>query len=229
MLYQYNTRIQHSEFRKAEPGSDIAEEGKALVYATYNNELVVRPSTGAAGEKFAGLSLTRNTPPTQAPFVGSFVVADTGSVELPRLPVAGQLLIRVGGSALTIVSNAPAAASEVQLVGKVLTFHADLKGATAEFQLKYELSASEARRMQGDAPIGGISATFQDQVGVITYAEEICTSCFDASADWQPEAEPTLGADGNLTLGGSGGVATGLIVVAAPSSENFGLTLRLKV
>ena len=67
-------QFQQSRFTKMVPerlatGTVLSEEGQALVANKENGELVVVPSTGAAGELFAGVSIIRNAPPAAVPVV----------------------------------------------------------------------------------------------------------------------------------------------------------------
>lgn len=228
MLVQRYTRLFLTEHRPVQTGLNLTEEGIALVAVKQGNETVVRPSTGAAGETFAGFSLTRNSPPATLPWCGEAAVPGTLNVQLPRVPMAGQILVKVGGEAVDIVANAPADETEVRLVADVLTFHADHEGANYEVQMQYEPTVSEARTIIGDAPIGGIAAGQLDQIGVITRGD-IATTLFDASADFVGVMHPTLGADGRLTVGGAGVELKCVQIVSAPNSENSALVVRVNV
>lgn len=227
MLVQKYTRLFLTEHRPVEQGIALTEEGIALVAVKQGNDTVVRPSTGAADEIFAGFSLTRNSPPKTIPWVGEGRVPTTGSIELPRLPMAGQILIKVGGVVRDVVAAAPAA-GEAYLNARVVTFHADDVGAEYTIQMQYEPTVSEARTILGDAPIGGISAAAQDVTGVVTRGD-VATTNYDASVDWSGVITPRLGADGTLTVGGQGTVLTNVQVISAPSAENSALVVRVNV
>lgn len=228
MLVQKYTRLFMTEHRKVETGAQIAEEGQALVNVKEGLETVVRPSTGAAGEVFAGVSLTRNTPPHVLPWVGEAVVPASLTVELPRLPISGQIMVKLAGVKATIVAGVPAAAGEVQLVGSRLSFHADQQGAEYFIQMAYEPTLAEAAQLLGNMPIGGISAQVQGVVGVVTRGD-VATTFYDASADFQGALQVKLGADGRFTVGGSGVTVPNAVVITAPSAENTALVLRLNV
>lgn len=228
MLVQRYTRLFLTEHRPVETGLNLTEEGIALVAVKQGNETVVRPSTGAANEVFAGFSLTRNSPPATFPWCGEGAVPGTLNLQLPRIPMASQILVKLNGAAATIVANAPANAGEVRLVGDVLTFHSDDEGANYTIQMQYEPTVSEARTIIGDAPIGGIAAGQMDQIGVITRGD-VATTLFDASADFAGVMHPTLGADGRLTVGGAGTELKGVQIISAPTSENSALVVRVNV
>lgn len=228
MLVQKYTRLFLTEHRKVETGSIIREEGVALVNVVEGNETVVKPSTGASNEVFAGIAMTRNSPPEILPWVGEGVVPASGAIELPRLPLAGQVLVKVEGTKVTVGAGAPADATAVQLAGQVVTFHADHVGASYSIQMAYEPTLSEARQILGDAPIGGISASYQGVTGVITRGE-VATTFFDASADFAGQITPRLGPDGRFTIGGTGTLLTNVQIISAPSAENAALVLRVNV
>lgn len=228
MLVQKYTRLFLTEHRKVESAAIIRDEGVALVNVVEGQETVVRPSTGAAGELFAGISLTRNSPPSVLPWVGEGKVPASLAVELPRLPLAGQILVKVGGAVVDVVGAAAADATEVQLVGQVLTFFAGTDGDTYTIQMAYEPTLTEARQIIGDAPIGGISASYQGVTGVVTRGE-VATTHYDASADFAGQMQPRLGPDGRFTIGGPGALLTNVTIISAPSAENSALVLRLNV
>lgn len=231
MLLQKYTRQFLTEHRPVAPGVQINEEGVALVYVRVagQSELAVAPSTGAANEVFAGFSWTRNHPPAYLPIVMEGVVPAGGKIELDRLPVTGQIGVAVAGEPVDVVAAAPADATEAQLVVQELTFHASAVGSTYKIVMQYEPTMVEARQILGDMPIGGLSSNHEGVIGVLTRAD-VCTSFFDASADWNSgELHPSLGTDGRLTVGGTGTKVTSLVIVSAPGADVPFLTVRANV
>lgn len=227
MLVQRYTRLQLTEHRPVEAGLNITEEGIALVAVKQGNDTVVRPSTGAADETFAGFSLSRNSPPTTFPWVGEGRTPASLNLQLPRIPMVGQILVRVAGVARTIVAAAPEA-GEIRLVGDILTFHADDEGVEYNVQMQYEPTVLEARTIIGDGPIGGIASGPMDTIGIITRGDA-ATTLYDAGADFTNVIHPTLGADGRLTVGGAGTVLKNVQVLTVPTSENVALVVRVNV
>ena len=67
MLQLRNTRIYKSLFENLATGVAIQEEGVALAFVKEAGETKVQPSTGAAGERFAGFAIARNMPPQTLP------------------------------------------------------------------------------------------------------------------------------------------------------------------
>lgn len=227
MIEQKYTRIFHTEHRPVETGVVIPDEGVTLVYAKEGERTVVRPSTGTSGEIFAGLSMSRNAPPLFVPLVLDSVLEEAG-LELPRTPMAGQILVRVGGTKVTVnaATSAPADATSVSLDDNNLVFHADHVGEDIFIQFMYEPTVIEARQFNGDVPVGGLSSSARGIIGVVTRGD-VATSYFDASADWSSALRAKLGADGVLTTAGSGEEAGGLTIINAPTAANPMLVVNL--
>jgi hypothetical protein len=176
--------------------------------------------------------MSRNAPPLFIPLVLEDVV-NGATLELPRTPMAGQILVRVGGTALGIVAGdeAPsdangASTGEVALDDNVLYFHPDHDGATRFVQMMYEPTVTEARQYNGDVPVGGLSSSAQGIIGVITRGD-VATSYYDASADWSSALKAQLGADGVFTIGGAGAEAQGATIIQAPTASNPVLIVNL--
>lgn len=224
MIEQKYTRIFHTEHRPVETGALFEDEGMAAVFVKEGDQTVVRPSTGAAGEKFAGVSTSRNAPPLFVPYVFEGVLSSL-EMELPRIPLTGQILVKLDGTKLTIVASDTAAENEVVLDANKLTFEAGSEGKTVFIQMMYEPTVAEARQFKGDLPVGNLSSSAQGIIGLVTRGD-VSTTYFDASADWSGAMDANLGADGKFTVGGSGADAK-VTVVAAPSSTNPSLVLRL--
>lgn len=219
MNVQKLTRLFRTEHLPVQTGVIIEEEGTALVFVSENGQTVVRPSTGAAGEIFAGFSLHgRNSPPSYVPHAFDSTVPESLVVELPRTPLTGQVLVKVAGVKLEVVAGAPADATEVQLSGKELIFFAGEGKKSLYVQFIYEPSLAEARTILGDMPIGGLPAHYQGIIGVALHGQ-IGTTMYDASVDWTGVINPNLGVDGRLTVGGSGKKLENVTVLAAPSTD----------
>ena len=222
MIDQKFTSVFNTEHRPVETGVLIADEGIALVFVKEGSSTVVRPSTGAAGEIFAGVSTSRNVPPLFLPLVLDSVAG--ADIVLPRTPLASQILVRLDGSAATIVAGAPAAAGEVQIDDMDVNFHAADIGKELTIQMMYEPTVSEARQIKGDMPVGGLSSSAQGVIGMIVRGD-VATSYFDASADFSGALTVKLGAGGLFTVGGAGTTVPGCTVQEAPSAANPTLVL----
>lgn len=230
---------QHSSFFKTRerdvlPGAVIGEEGVSLVFTkeTATGQLAVKPSTGAADEVFAGFAMSTNTPATFAHKVEEAAAISEASFALARVPVAGQILVKVGGTALTIAAGeeAPADAASVNLSASgELFFHADHAGESLFVQYAYELSASEAAEITGDYYGGShnTASRVYNRVGCVVEGT-IATNMFDASADFSGVINPRLGPNGMLTAAGSGTLLTNVVVINAPSAENAFLQVEVQ-
>lgn len=218
MIVQKYSRLFRTEHFDVQAGVVIEEEGTALVFVQEGGKTVVRPSTGAAGEVFAGFSQSRNSPPTYIPHAFNSAVPASLVVELPRTPLAGQILVKLDGVKADIVAGAPAASGEVQLVANVLTFHADDAASALYVQFIYEPTLAEARTILGDMPIGGLASTYQGVIGATLHGT-VATTMYDASVDWSGVVNPTLGVDGRLTVGGVGTKLTNVQVMQTPITD----------
>ena len=230
MLNQKQTRIFETRHRDVLPGSPIVDEGIALVFVKENGKTYVQPSTGAQGETFAGFSLSRNTPPQFVPRVIKARVPESGIIDLHRVPLAGQLLVKIGTEALELGADAPTEAGQVQIDGEKLFFFTGTPAEGANpavpgvqekevyIQFMYEPTINEARTILGDTPIGGLPSTPQAVIGVITRAN-VATSYYDASVDWSGVIHPRLGADGRLTASGQGTELKNVVVLDTPSAD----------
>lgn len=227
MLNYESTRFVKTTQSDVVEGAAFLDEGIAAVYVRDGGTTRIQPSTGAAGEVFAGFSLETNVPPQFMPFVTEFTIAG-GVVELPRLPIAGQIAVFIEGTkaALGAGASAPDSAGEANLDADTLAFHADDEGKSGTVQFMFEPSVTEAMVVTGSGPISGLPSAELGVIGLIQTGE-ISTSYFDANADWTgSELHPSLGADGKLTIGGSGTELTSVVIKSAPSAASPYLTVE---
>lgn len=227
MLQLRETRIVHTHPHDVLTGTIIPEEGLALVYVKEGSETKVQLSTGAANEQFAGVSYARNVPPAYLPSVLTGVVAADNTFELPRNPVAGQVLVKIGGVVCTVVAGTPAAANEVK-IGNLEIITNSSAGMPITVQMMYAPTVIEARSIIGDAPIGGLPSSAQGSIGVIKYAV-IGTNSYDASADWDNALHVKTAANGTFTVGSLAVHIPNVIVKSAPNAANPFLVLSLNV
>uniref|UniRef100_A0AB39CDZ9 Virion structural protein n=1 Tax=Pseudomonas phage HRDY3 TaxID=3236930 RepID=A0AB39CDZ9_9VIRU len=233
MIVDKYTRTFNTEFRDVEPGLDLQEDGQALVFSKVQGRTYVRPSQGVSGEIFAGISVNRNTPPKFLPkIVAGVVVPESGVVDLGRLPINGQMLVKVDGDVLDISASAPVA-GKVQSVGTKLYFFAGTpesapgagdavagdQGKELFVQFMYEPLVSEAVTVRGDAPIGGLSSTERGRIAVLTRAEQVATTFYDAASDWSTALRPKLGVDGKFTMSGPGETVNTVLVLQTPVED----------
>lgn len=228
MIDQKSTRVFDTKFAPVETGFVFEDEGMAAVYVREGDKTVVKASTGVSGEVFAGITQSRNIPPKFAPAVIEGVIPAGGVIELPRIPVVGQILVKIAGAAKTVGAGAPADATAVQLTGANINTFTGEAGKAYVIQFHYEPTVAEARTFVGDAPVGGLSSSAQGVIGLYKRGE-IATSYFDASVDWSGAITVKLGADGMFTTTGSGTELTNAVVAKAPSAGSPVLVLDLSL
>ena len=226
MLNMRYTRIFHTENREVQTGVVIPDEGVALVFVKDLGITKLRPSTGVAGEKFAGVSLARNVPPTFYPSVQEDVIPASLSYSLSRPPIAGQILVKVGGVTKTVVATTPANAGEVMLSGLTMSFAAGEAGKHLFVQYIFEPTVIEASTFVGQAIIGGMAFQSMGSVGIIVRGD-ICTNFYDVAVDWSTALDVKLGANGKFTTTGAGITVPNALVMNSPNVDNPMLTLRL--
>lgn len=230
MLQLLNTRFFKSLFENLATGVAISEEGIALVFTKEGGETKVQPSTGAAGERFAGVALARNLPPAALPIVEEGLIGADGTGSLTRAPLAGQALLKVGGVALTIV-NDPAhvpAADEIVLAGTSFKVDVSNAGKKLSAQYLYAPTVQEARTVLGDAPYGGLAANALGTVAVIKQGQ-VATSFFDASADWSDTTYAKTVAGGKFAPADKATGIPGVVVKNSPSVGSPFLVLEINV
>jgi hypothetical protein len=228
MLQLANTRFGSTFNRAVATGVTIYTEGTALGYVMEGGQAKVRPATGAAGEVFAGVSLSRNSQSHRLTEILKVVVPSTApySVTLPHTPITGEIAVR----GLTIVSAAPKA-GEVQLVGNVLTFNAAQAGSVFEVGQAFIPSINEAIAASGNDPVGGLSSSSVGFIGVIKEGD-VFTDQYDVTADWIGNGvDPVpvyLGANGLFTTKTGGTQLGSVTVLQVPTAGNafLGLSIR---
>ena len=198
MLQLINTRLFKSVNEELAPGAAIQEEGVALSYVRIQGNTYVQPCTGTAGEVFAGLAMIRNIPPALYPVVEEVVVGVDGSFSLSHAPQVGNVLVKLGTTALDIVNTAPDDATEVELTGAVGKVDVTLAGKVLVAQYQYAITVAEARQLVGDYPYGGNAANLMGFVTAVKQATPIATSFFDASKDWTNALGVVLTSGGRL-------------------------------
>jgi hypothetical protein len=201
MLKLQKTRIVRSFHREILPGHDVKQEGVALCYVNDNGIGRVRPSIGAVGERFAGVSLSQVVVPeflTRAEAVS----ADGTKITLDRQQVVvGQIrFVATNGTVMSLVSASPAKGEfTIDFAAGVITLNSADAGITGTIFYKYIPTVIEAIAAQGAGPIGGITgAQYVSTVGVI-YEGDVSTDQFDVSCDWTKATNIYVGNGGQFT------------------------------
>jgi len=225
MLQLRETRVVYTGHEAVATGVVINEEGIALAYVKENGATKVQPCTGVAGEIFAGVSLSRNAPPAALPMVNEGIIAADGTFEMGRVPNAGQLLVKVGGTAFTIVTTDPSV-EEVKVTGSTLQFQVAEAGNQVFAQMVYTPTVIEARTIVGNIPAAGIPQT--DTIGTLKDAT-FGTNYFDAAVDWSDALYVKLGPNGTLTKGTAADGIPNAIVKNSPSPASPFLVVSIRV
>lgn len=230
MLQLANTRFGSTFHREVATGLTIKTEGVALVYVMENGKAKVRPSTGVAGEIFAGFSLSRNSQSSRlteelevkAPATAPFVVT------LPHAPVDREIRV----STLTITADAgdAPAANEFDIVENKLTFNAAQAGQVFRVSLAFAPSYQESISAIGNDPMGGLPSTAMGVIGVIKEGD-IFTDQYDVTAEWKADGamqDVYTGANGLVTTKTTGTKLGTVQITQVPSvgAGFLGLTVR---
>jgi len=234
MLYHLKTQIVNSSEVAVDPAASITTEGMALVSNLINGIQHVSPSTGVAGEQFAGFSYGETVIPNTAPAVFSAIAAATQV--LPHAPVGGtQVRITANGTPLTAAAApagggaATAAAGTFVLAGQTLTLNAAEVGQTLVVTYRYALTAQQAQMLYGDGVVGQSAAALLHSTGVIKQGT-VYTDQYDVTADYTAGAQLRLAPNGMITTAAGTGVAlTGMTVVEVPSAVQPMLGVSLNV
>lgn len=227
MLQFSQGRIENTIERPLASGASIDAEGQALIAVYTAGVFGVKPSAGAAGEKFVGVSLSRPIVPGFAPVIERVVVPVGGVVPLRAAPVSStaRVVDAANNAAYTIVGGAPAAATEAQVSGSTIVLQAGQAGKTVLVTYLRALTVAQAVMLQGNSDIGGPAGAYWGQVGIITRGD-VFTDQFDTTVDWTAPTDLKLGANGKFTLGG-GGVAVPGHVISAPAEGAAFLGLHI--
>lgn len=222
-LYFPNGRDYISQEFPVAASAQITAEGIALVSDNTNGVFGVKPSTGVAGEKFVGVSVSQQIDVSSISRVESHVVGTSMVVTLGRAPAAGTLSVFDKTTGAIIAASG---GTNWTLTGKTLTLPAGAVGHEIEAYFKYAVSLNESRSLQGDSYPGGAAGFFVGQVGSVRNGT-VYTSEFDTTVNWNA-ANPivTLGANGQFTIGGAG-TPIQAIVTASPSAGQPYLGLLL--
>jgi len=220
MLQLDKSRFRDSVERPVADGYSITAEGQALIGELMDGVFGVRPSTGAADEVFAGVSIAQTINVELMPEVADVVLDANKKAMLPHEPVAGS--IRVLDAAGTTIAPA-----NYTITGKEIEVPGGAEGDAVQVRSKYVPNVQEAKLLQGDEAPGGTAAAFMSSVGTITEGD-VYTTEYDTAADWSgTNPEVKLGPGGLFTTAGSGTAVNGFVIqVPTAADPTLGLVLR---
>jgi hypothetical protein len=209
-------------------GATIEEEGLPLVWvkepATGNT--VVRVAAGAAGERFAGVSMSRNHPPRTLPRVQRVTVPNNGQVILDRTPMIVESKPELG--AVTISDNTAVAADKMTITGNVVEFDSALVGRVVDVIYRYVPTVDELRSVLGDMPYGGNVFAATGAVNRLVQGE-FATNAFKASADWTTAMGVKLSAGVFAPAASAAEAIPGVQVMSTPNVDNAFLALTINI
>lgn len=228
MLNYDKTRFGDSFPMPAAPGANIVESGLALILVASNDgiEANVKPSTGAAGETFYGISITDQSVPALLTGVFTYTVK-TGEAGVAVANV-GTIVGFVDGTERIQLIRAGVPFGNVTGIdvsaGGVVSLPAgDGAGANVEtlvgdvIQITYTYAPTVAQRQYAAGTIFNSGAALADPG--VARTGLFFTSNFDTASAWAVRDVPKLGANGTFTKAGGGADATGARVVALPTAE----------
>lgn len=230
MLLFPNMRVESSRERAVAAGFTVTQEGSCLAWDNVNGG--VKPSAGAATDKFCGVSFSHQYTPLYLPIVESVVIGAGNTSKYSNQFAAGTARVYdvTAGASRTVVAGAPNA-GEVKLDNTTLTLTANVADAGHTFLFYYRFSPTtvQMQTRQGDIPAGGGPALILGSVGVV-FAGDIFTSEFDTAVDYTV-VNPAIvtGANGLFTIGGSGVAIPNVQVLSVPGVDSPWLGLRFSV
>lgn len=232
MLHFELSKLLQTIERPVAAGATVTQEGSALVWDAVNGG--VKPSTGAAGEIFAGVSFSQQMTPLQFPQYDSLTATAPASgqptVTTSYTPLAGTIRVYDVTTGTVQTAGTPATtANQYSISGGVVTLNAAQAGHTIEVSYRYAPTTYQVLAIQGNIPPGGSSALTLNSTGVVIWGDVVTTE-FDTSVDWTSVSESTpvtLGANGLFTIGGSGTPLTSAYVTQLPTSGSMQQGLSL--
>lgn len=233
-LYMPKTTVERVIPRAQLPGGTIAAEGAFLISQQANGVEGVTQSTGASTDVFAGIAIFERTPPTELPRNETLNSGSGTTITLARTPVGGTSAIRVYDLNTSTVLTAGSGADKYALSGAVITLDAGNVGHNIQVVYRYAPTVAEAISLFGYCrQAGGIpTADFYDVVGVASQGD-FWTTEFDPTVDWSAaNLVLRLGANGRVTVGGSGPIIPGYVISAPtngtemPGLSFIGISLR---
>jgi hypothetical protein len=197
-------------------------------------EKVQKADASASTYQVAGFAISDNETIGIIPAVEDFTIpASPGpytvqlahtSIVGPAVPNSSIRVQEVGGSDWTEVAGAPATTQfQPVITTGVITFAAADAGKSVRVWYRANLTVAEARLRFFQRNINNDAGAIFNTVVVGSGTGEIYTAEYDTNVDWStayPGANPILtGADGVLTIGGSGTAIPGGKVIHVPDID----------
>ncbi len=213
MLYLNKTRVTASRHAKLAAGQVLTDEGQALVLVDEGGEKSVRASTGAAGEKFYGFAQYERQFMKTLPEVIR-VVATGAEQVIPLSTLVAGTGRAVPATGVTFQSNSVTIAATVA------------NGTVIDIHFTKNATVAEVERLVGQTWLN-TAVTAGAQVGCAQGGELYITN-FDTSVAWAVGDAVNLGANGNVTKGGTGAAIPDALVISVPKAGEPYLGIELR-
>lgn len=204
----------------------LIEEGTPLVLLLEGGVEVVKPATGAAGEKFAGVANNTHITPSKAMKYERITVPSGApyTVTLKKTPsaIAAErgVFNAVSNAVMALAGGAPAA-GEHAISGNVLTFNAAQAGLAVDVYYLYDLTNTEAMLVYGN------DRAFANSQAIKTVSAirdgVVYTTNYDPAVNWAENGAATaikLG-NGKFTIGGAGTTINGTVASLPTATDPF--------
>jgi len=214
MLYFPKSRYQLSQEMSVATGQSVTAEGQCMVASTVAGVFGVEPSAGSSGELFMGFAVSEQIGLNSFTSIEALTISSGLTYTTTYTPSSGTVFIfdNTDNVALVVTTDYTISGSVISFTGSTA-----IAGKSVTVFYRYAPTTVQANSIQGNIKPGGPAAAVWNQVGVIK-SGVIYTSEWDTSVNWLA-TNPALktGANGRVTIGGSG-VAINGVVVAAPNS-----------
>lgn len=202
-VYTPLSAIERSQEVALASGVTLSEDGVLL---TKDNAGGFKVASATAGEIVAGFAFLRTSayPFTPASWtrVETFDVGVSNAVTLGRTPT--------GGTVFAWDNTNGAATTPASVVGAVVTLTA-MSGNNVSITYRHALTVAEARTRVGDSIPGGYAGNTFGSCG-LAKTGVIYTTAFDTSKNYHAGSALTAGANGLVTIGGTGTVLNAYVV-----------------
>lgn len=236
----YDLKLSHFSLtlqKDVATGQVVDREGVVLRSVLVGGEEMVQKADGSAATyAIAGFAISDNETIGIIPVVEDFTIPATpGPYEVqlahtsivgPAVPDSSVRVMEIGGSDYAEETAPPSGTGKFtpDLTTGVVTFHSADQGKSVRIWYRANLTVAEARLRYFQRNINNDAGAVFSSVCVGTGTGEIYTAEYDTNVDWSTAipggtAAIKTGADGILTIGGSGTDIPGGKVVHVPNVD----------
>jgi hypothetical protein len=228
-----NSKIDKKRDALLDPAyTGVLERGMVMVYsgnASAEGEQMVKPCTGAASEKVAGILWLSETAQEDIPTFEDAAVpaASPFTVTVRDTPLAGTYrVLDVAGNADLVETT------DYTVAGKVFTFDAAQAEKAVRIFYRYAITAAVLARRGGRRSVNQGAERLFNQVTLCYGFMRVMLSNYDTSKSFDPITNKTVkcAAGGKLTIGGAGTtvgqVVQGPVLHLTPGIEQSFITIE---